>query len=68
MIRKFNRQSTFQAFLKSNIREHVQFETAIMSRRVSEQSFLLDGYCKVCDKPTTFLVDRLYGAQESVEA
>ncbi|MEN8221023.1 MAG: class I SAM-dependent methyltransferase, partial [Pseudomonadota bacterium] len=32
------------------------------------QSFLLDGYCKVCDKPTTFLVDRLYGAQESVEA
>jgi len=53
--------------LKSNIREHVQFETAIMSRRLSEQSFLLDGYCKVCDKPTTFLVDRLYGAQESVE-
>jgi len=68
-IRKFYQQQDIQSFLENDpdIREHAQFEAAIMSRRLDEQSFLLDGYCKVCDKPTTFLVDRLYGAQESTD-
>ena len=68
-IRKFQQQTDFQTFLENNpdIREHVQFEAAIMSRRMDEQSFLLDGYCKVCDTPTLFLVDRLFGAQETLQ-
>lgn len=68
-IRKFYQQQNFQNFLDndSDISEHIQFEDAIMSHHMSEQSFLLDGYCKICDKPTRFLVDRLYGAQETTE-
>ncbi len=65
--RKFNQQQDFQKFWENDpdVCEHWKFETAIMSRRSKVQSFLLDGYCKVCDKPTTFLVDRLFGAQET---
>ncbi len=67
MKSKFYKQQNFQNFWENDpdVREHLQFETAIMSRRSKAQSFLLDGYCKVCDKPTTFLVDRLFVAQET---
>jgi len=68
-INKFYQQQSFQNFLDndSDISEHLQFEETIMSHRMSEQSFLLDGYCKVCNKPTRFLIDSLYGAQETAE-
>jgi SAM-dependent methyltransferase len=64
---KFYQQPDFKDILENNpdIREHIEFEVAIMSRHINEDSFLLDGYCKVCDSPTTFLVDKLYGAQET---
>jgi SAM-dependent methyltransferase len=67
---KFYKQQDFQHFLENDpdVREYWQFETAIMSRRLKAKSFLLDGYCKVCDKPTTFLVDRLFGAQETSQS
>ena len=66
-IKKFYQQQDVLKFLENtqNLHEHAQFEENIMSRRTEEHSFLLDGYCKVCDKPTTFLVDRLCGAQEN---
>jgi SAM-dependent methyltransferase len=68
-IRKFKRQQDFQNVLAydPDIREHAAFEVAIMSRRQGNKRFSLEGYCKVCERPTTFLVDRLFGAQETAE-
>lgn len=64
-IKKFNQQSVFQDFLANDpeIQDHAQFEKELMLRRAEESRFFLDGYCKICQKPTTFLVDRLFGAQ-----
>jgi SAM-dependent methyltransferase len=68
-IRKFQKQQDFQMHLlyDADMREHAAFETAIMSHRMAHKQFSLDGYCKVCDKPTQFLVDRLFGSQEMAE-
>jgi len=68
-IKKFYHQPEFQDFMENDpeILEHAQFEIALTAYRSQLSSFLLDGYCKVCDQPTTFLVDRLYGAQETAE-
>lgn len=66
-IQKFHSQKDFHHFLENDpeVQKHLQFEAAIMSRRRYEQTFWLEGYCQVCDKPATFLVDQLYGAQET---
>ena len=66
-IKKFYYPSDFQNFLssQSDIREHAQFEANIMVRRAELDSFILDGYCKVCDKPSVFHVDKLYGSQDT---
>jgi hypothetical protein len=68
-LKKFYHQHAFQHFLETDpeILEHAQFETALTIHRSELSKFFLDGYCKVCDQPTTFLVDRLYGAQETAE-
>ncbi len=68
-IKKFYYQQDFQDFLAHDpeILEQRQFETALTAQRSQLSRFLLDGYCKVCDQPTTFLIDRLYGAQETAE-
>jgi predicted SAM-dependent methyltransferase len=69
-VKKFSQQQAFLNFLKNHteVKEHIQFETAIVARRAQAQTFTLDGYCRVCDKPTAFLVDRLYGAQEFADS
>jgi SAM-dependent methyltransferase len=66
-IKKFYKQQDFQSFWANDpdIHEYAEFELALMSRHVDEENFLLDGYCKVCDSPTTFLVDRLCGIRET---
>ncbi|MDM8566426.1 class I SAM-dependent methyltransferase [Candidatus Halobeggiatoa sp. HSG11] len=64
-INKFTQQKDFHEFINNNhiIQEHVQFENDICSRHANDDDFLLEGYCKVCDKQTNFLVDRLFGSQ-----
>lgn len=69
-VKKFFQQQAFLNFLEtdSQVKTHIQFETAIAARRAQLQAFTLDGYCRVCDKPAAFLVDRLYGAQEFADS
>ena len=65
-IRKFHEKHTFLAFLSSasTVTEQLALETAIMARHAEVDSFVLDGYCRVCETGTGFLVDRRYGGRE----
>ncbi|OUD15246.1 class I SAM-dependent methyltransferase [Thioflexithrix psekupsensis] len=60
-IRRF---TTCQDFLNelthsSDFYEQTQYELAIARRYQNEAVFHLDGYCKVCEKPTLFQVDHI---------
>jgi SAM-dependent methyltransferase len=59
--KKFYQKSDFQSYLANDpvVCEHLRFETAVATRHKSDERFLLEGYCRVCDQPSTFLVDRL---------
>lgn len=39
-------------------------EAAIIKTHAAAESYQLDGYCQVCERPTAFLVDRQCGAQQ----
>jgi len=66
-ISQFYQQQTFKDFWdnESEIREHQEFETALVSRHLHETRFFVHGYCKACEKDTTFLVDRLFATQKT---
>jgi SAM-dependent methyltransferase len=43
------------------------FEAALARRHAAAADFLVDGYCRACEAPTTFAVDRRFGATETAE-
>ena len=68
-VQRFSDREAVLRYLRfaAEVREQRAFETALARRHASEESFLLDGWCRVCDSPTTFTVDRLFGAREGAE-
>lgn len=65
-VRTFRRRRELAEYLETDpeVREQVAFEAAVAARHRERESFVLDGWCRVCDAPAAFRVDRLFGARE----
>ncbi len=66
-ITSFADQAPFLHFLQTDqeVHRHYEFETALVKRHHPEERYFLEGYCQACRQPTVFLVDQLYGAQQT---
>lgn len=68
-VRTFRRRRELAEYLGSaaEVRERTAFEAAMAVRHRDQESFVLDGWCRVCDAATGFLVDRQFGARETAD-
>lgn len=68
-INTFHTPQGFLDFLHNSpeLQEQTQYEQAIAQRHQHEKKYQLDGYCKVCAKPTLFLVDRISSYQQTAQ-
>jgi SAM-dependent methyltransferase len=68
-IHRFTNGPDFLNFLTHSpeFGEQSQYELAIARRHQNETVFHLDGYCKVCEKPTLFQVDHISASEPNQE-
>lgn len=66
-VRELYRREALLDYLENDpgVREQFAFEAAVAARHAAEETFVLDGWCRVCASPAGFSVDRQFGARET---
>lgn len=68
-VRTFRRRLELADYLGNDpeVGEQTAFEAALAVRHREQESFVLDGWCRVCEAATGFVVDRQFGGRETAD-